>query len=256
MIIIDKTKITLDYHNGYSPEDLENISISDISKYLGDPIKIEEGVTFGRIFDICIMNRDIFNTIFYSFTRGYNIDMFIDDYVNEVEDDDHVSAIDYLHVYRTYEHMIFDDGTVDHSYSYGFGGVGKADEHGVINYGVGFTSLSKLKDLPIKTDNELDITVDTGKSFDEVETLEEKYVLVHKADIPITLFNFIGAILFEISFHGTPKDRNDFADNLTETARQVESGEMETYEMLKDEDGKYYFLDDDGNKEYYLDESK
>ena len=146
MIKIGKTKITLDWG-----QELAEVAIIDIPKYLGEQLEIEEGVTFKRIFEICIMNRHIFNTVFYSFTRGYDIDLFIDDFVKKTKESEFVSEIDYYEVYRVFEHMIFDDKTEDYSYYYGIHGVGKGDENDITNYGLSFTSLSEMKNKPIKT---------------------------------------------------------------------------------------------------------
>lgn len=245
MIKIGKTKITLER----DMTDIVNVPSSDLPKYIGEPIKIEEGVTFKRIFNLIIMNRKIFNTIFYSFTRGFDIDLYIEDYLKESEDVD--SAIDYCEVYRVYENFKYDDGTEEDQYYYAFHGKGKPTKEGALNYGFSFTSLSELKNLPIKTNENLEITIDTGLSFDDKDfDLKNKYKKIHTAKIPITLFNFIGAILYEITFTGTPANRDEKLNDLQDTVERIKNGEEETFEFKKDDDGEFYFLDKDGNKDY------
>ena len=248
MIKIGKNKIILER----DMSDTTEVAINDLPMYLGEPLEIEEGVTFKRIFDICIMNRHIFNIVFHSFTRGHNIDLFIEDYLKEIEESEFVSEIEYYEVYRVFEHHIYDDKTEDNEYYYGIHGVGKPDENGnTISYGLSFTPLCKMKNKPIKTNNELDITIDTGLSFDSKDfKFEDKYKTLHKAQIPMTLFNFIGAMLFEITFYGAPDDRDKVGDDLTETARQIDAGEVELLKMEKDENGKIYFESEDGTKDY------
>ena len=250
MIKIGKHKITLER----DMTDVVDIAISDLPKYIGEPLEIEDGVTFKRVFDLLISNRNIFNIIFHSFTRGFNIDLYLEDYLKESkEPKEPTSNIEYCEVYRIYEHMIFDDGEVDHEYYYGFHGVGKPTENGIINYSFSFTSLSEIKYLPIKTNNLLDIIIDTGVNIlDENVSIDDKYKSIHKAQIPITLFNFIGAILFEITFLGTPKNKDEKLNNLNDTTERIKSGKEETFKLCKDENSKFYFLDKDGNKDYLI----
>ena len=69
----------------------------------------------------------------------------------------------------------------------------------------------------------------------------------------MTLFNFIGAILHEITFYGTPSNRDKVGDDLAETGRKLDAGELELFEWKKDENGKHYFEDKDGNRDYIFD---
>lgn len=247
MIKIGKTKITLDR----DMDEPINVAINDLPMYLGEPLEIEEGVTFKRIYELLIMNRKIFNKIFHSFTRGFDIDLYLEDYLKKPKESEIESNIEYCEVYRVFEHMIFSDGEHDHEYYYGFHGVGKPTKHGITNYGFSFTSLSDLKHLPIKTNNLLDIVIDTGVDIsDENVKLKDKYKSLHKAYIPISLFNFIGAILYEITFTGSPSSRDVKLNDLIETSKRIENGEEELSELCKDDDGKFYFLDEEGNKDY------
>jgi hypothetical protein len=248
MIRIGKTKIVLDKDYG---RDIEDITASQLPQYLGEPVEIEEGVSFKKIFELCIINRKIFNIVFHSFTRGYDIDMYIEDFLSNPKEEER--DIKYLEVYRVFEHHIYDDGENDWSYYYGFHGKGKEDENGITNYGLLGLSLADLKGLPIKVNNELDITIDSGKSFEEAKSFKEKYPSIHKAQIPMTLFNFIGAILFELTFYGTPTHANEFSNKLREQSEAIDRGEVELFEWKKDNDGKHYFEDKDGNKEYIFD---
>lgn len=233
--------------------ELNKISDKELPKYLGNTIEIGEDVTFGRIFDLLILNREFLNTALYSFTYGYDIDFYIDEIYKDSEEVN--SDIEYYEVYRVFEHMIDSSGEEYNEYYYGIHGV-SFDENGrKTNHALSFKPLCEIKNIPIRVNNELNITVDTGIKFNDVKTLSEKYKTLHKAQIPMTLFNFLGAIMFEMTFYGVPENRDIKKSELYDMVREIEVLKSEGKEYGKrlefDEDGQPYTFKD-GEKDYFL----
>lgn len=244
-------KITKDnlYYLEFIGDKEKEVRIDELPMYLSEEIDIEEGVTFSTIFDLLIANREIFNIIFYSVTSGFNIDLYIDDYISDPKDNKPETQITYLEVNRNFEHNIF-DGSDEWEYYYSLHGISTDED---IAYSIALSPLNEIKSIPIKVNKELNIVTDTGIELSETTIFSDKFKSIHVAQIPITLFNFLGAILNEITFHGTSENKVEFSNELNDRVEKIKTGEEKTYELLKDENGEYYFLDSDGNKKYLLD---
>lgn len=233
-------------------EENKIIPDSDLPKFLGSHIELAEDVTFGRIFELCIQHKDIFNLVFYSNTRGFNIDHYIDDFNSKNTEKE--TEIDYLEVCGYHEHMIFDKDDVEDTIFYSLHGININTD---MSYSISLSSLSSFKNIPIKFNDELKITIDNGLSFKDIKkrglSIEDKYQTVHIAHLKITLFDFIAAILNDITFHGAPDNKKDFMDKLNKESDEINEklkrGESVGYEMKTDENGDFYFLKD-GVKDY------
>jgi hypothetical protein len=243
MIKIEKDKILIGDYDIFKDE----ISIYDIPKYLNDSISIGDDVTFKRVFDILIQNRNIFDIIFYKTLGGYPLSIYIDEYVKS--DDNHESEISYLEIGHATE--IFDyenQREVTHYHNF----------HGIVdNYtdefhkkpckmpmGIGFTPIYNFKKYNILINKNIEYTFFNSKT--------KKMRKIMKGIQDITLFDFYTAILYEISWHGTPENRDSVRNELDETCRQLANGELETYPMEFDENGKSYLLID-GKRKYFSD---
>ena len=231
MLKINKKTITHSF-DGYG--NFKKIPEDQLPMFLSDEIKIAKGVKFKRIFDLCILHKELFNKIFYSSTRGFDIDMFIDEY-NKVGEKE--SEITYLYVSRILSkwHKDYFDAYLN------FGGIAENytdeynDEPYDCNMSVSFTPLYSLKNIEIRVD---DAFIISG----------EKNETLFKDKKPITLFDFLSTILYEITWNGAPDNRNEKLEELNTTAQRIKNGEEELFE-LKEIDGEMYFVDKDGNKE-------
>lgn len=239
----------------YDYDNQENtVDPLEISKYLGCDVNIEKGVTFERIFNIIIQNSDIFNNVFYGATNGIFIEEFIEDFISDVQDEnDFFSKVKSLEVERVYQHYRFDNGDEDEEYYYSFHGIGDIDDE--TGYSVGMSSLSNYKHIPINLNTKMEIRVDNGKEFKNINEYGDKYELKHTLNIPISLFNFIYAILYEITFNGAPENRDERHDQLMEQVNDIKEkklkGEEVGHEMHIDENGELYLIKD-GKRDYFL----
>lgn len=256
MIKIEKDKILF---RGYEYK-LQEIDNTDLPYHLSCSIEFGEGVTLERLLNIVIENKDIFNIIFSSHMGGYLIDYYIDEFNKDAdEDNEWVDEMSHCEVYGVFNHMVYKKGDEDNSIYYSFHGKGKKPDE--TSYGFMGSSLNNYKHLPIKVDKHIEFVKDTGGRLHgkNAVTFEEKFQKIHEGDFDITVFDFIGAILHEISFMGKPEDRKKEFDKLDEISKRIDAGEEEVYEMLHDENGDAYFIkegDEDGERNYIFGKSE
>jgi hypothetical protein len=89
-------------------------------------------------------------------------------------------------------------------------GIGEPDEHGMTHYGLDFTPVNQLVHLPVRLRPEMEIRKDHKK--------------LGEAPCTLTLLDVVGEIYFEISFYGTPEDRDRESAQLRESVREIEEG--------------------------------
>lgn len=89
-------------------------------------------------------------------------------------------------------------------------GIGEPDEHGMTHYGIDFTPVNQLVHLPVRLRPRMEIRKDH-------KTLGE-------APCTFTLLDVLGWIYWEISFYGSPEDRDRQGAELQESVREVEDG--------------------------------
>lgn len=231
--------------------ELEEIKSLELPFHLNDNVIIGDGVTFERIFNLIIENKELFNIIFTSHMGGYLVDQFIEEFSKDAdEDNDWMKNMSHCEVYACFDHFKYDNDDEDNDIYYGFHGKGNDSDE--TNYGFMGSSLNNYKHLPIKIDNNIKFTIDTGGKLlgKNAISFEEKYKTVHSGNFPINLFQFIGAMLYEITWNGTPDERDERFNELKEISDKIDSGEEETYPMEWDDNGDAYLVRKDGSKDY------
>jgi hypothetical protein len=207
--------------------------------YLSEDIKIAKDVTFGRIFELLIIHKELFNSIFYGKMRGFKIDEFIDDFNKEPVN----TEITYLKIYRLmnkwgsdyFDDYICFDGIAKNYIDKNFNNAKPFN----CNFSLSFASINSLKNLEIRCINDFKITDSTKNSKGHIVLINEKK--------PFTLFEFIGAILYEITWFGTPEQKQEKASELNKIIENIDSGKEETFE-LKFENDELHSVDKKGNK--------
>ena len=92
-------------------------------------------------------------------------------------------------------------------------------ENAVSNsYAIEFSPINELADLPIKLDENYEITKDTHNHQEPFK------IVMFKASKPYVLMDVIWAILWEIRFMGSPSDRDAMADELKDRVESVKNG--------------------------------
>ena len=235
------TKNSIIYHALHPDGENRFIADDDIATCLSDEVRIGKNVTFERIFDLIITNKEIFNIIFAQGTLGnYKIDVYLDEY-NQDDNDDDPDSITYLEVYWGTDYWNF-DGEKEVSLYPSFHGIrkGYTDEFQKepcdMNIGI-CNQIQNLKKYKMTINNYVVYNDYIKKEKD----LNKKYPLLMEGEKTMTLFDFIRGILFEISFYGTPKKRDEFFDEMAETVKRIDAGEEDLYEMKKNKKGKIKF---------------
>ena len=176
---------------------------SEILSYLGESVELEEGFTLRSYFYLLIMHSSL-----------QLLDMFSTDYVEEFTkcpskgclfDDDEISYLSLSRIVN-YENLGFreneeDDWRIEDCID--FSGVGEESA-----YAIEFSPLDKLLDYEIKIDPAV-ISIEQPGDLTDYEDLTEKYQDFRGKDNNFTLFEFVKSIIWELSFCGTPEDREN-----------------------------------------------
>jgi len=175
-------------------KDKKIISDDSFLYYLSDDVTFSDDLTFGRLFELFIKNKDTLNMIFSRSMGNYKIDDFIEDFEGIPKEEKNfyltISAVPDLYK---------DEITI----YYAFGGFNETEK---IGYSISFSKLCDLKNLIIKIDNNFDIIKISTKG-------KVKEILKSKIT-NIRLFDVIQSILNEISFYGNPENREEIAEEL------------------------------------------
>ena len=95
-----------------------------------------------------------------------------------------------------------------------------------VNYALDMSSVSSLSELPLKLNKKMVIYDERDKKFNEI-------FLETNSDY--TLLDILKGVFWEISFHGSPKDRDKVVEGLEQTIKDIDSGKTKTipWEELK-----------------------
>lgn len=243
MITITKDKIY------YSPlslkitrkdsEEVKELSPKDIVFYMGEDVELGEDLTFGRFFEILIINKEFFNVLFNSELNQLKIDDFISDFemnFNFEDDDDFKLRLSWACNYD-----IDNDGTDLYDYIV-FNGYGKPynEENFDYPFSICFFPLNEIKNKLMFCDN----TYEIDKLTSDNNEVRQIFSAKHK---PFTLYGIISSILYEITYYGTPenrdKEREEYELMLMQVGDDVEKEEEQYIEELKHDIDKMIQLD-------------
>ncbi len=223
------------------PTSLEIIPDDEIIGYLSEEVELGESVTFERMFEIIVDNKEKFNEIYRSCLGGYSLSPFI----NELDDiPTEKSELDCLEVF-----WYSDKSDNDITIVSGLHGKGvETSEDGpykkgdIISYAIDFTPLNNLKYLRIYLNKEV-IIMDYDKTGDNS--------IVKLGNKSFTIFDLFYAILYEISWNGDPTGRKDRLSELEESIemseKDIENGKSLPMENLDD-----FFEQIDNNDKYLV----
>jgi len=222
MITITKDSI---YHSPFSlkrtdsdSDMVEVIKAADIIYSLGDEIELGEDVTFKNLFDIIIFHKEIFNTIFKEELGGLLIEDFIEDYEKDFSVEFNKIGFK-LRLSWQSEVYQYDDEIeyLDYTSFEAFGRLYEEDEE---DYPVSlsYVSLCEIREKNIFLDHTFEL-YDEENYTNDVEPLFK----AHHRDF--TLYNIFSSILREISFYGTPEERDVLRDELEKKSKEFLSKE-------------------------------
>ena len=218
MIRLEKNKIV---HINVDNEEKELISLQP---YLSEDITLSKDFTLGDLFYFLEKEEGFFNLVFASQLGHYSLNTFIKEYEKSIPETNWGDGeIKYLQVYHICE--IGSDGDIE--FDLGFDGAGEAGQ----GYAIEFTPLNELKKYPLQINENFDVYREGAHQR-----------VIHGTRLP-TVYEFVGAILFEISFIGSPEIRDNAWKELES---EISGGNLKTFsgldelidELGKDEDNE------------------
>lgn len=209
---------------------------------MNTPIKLEEGTLFQHVWDYIEKDYEVFNVLFTDSLGGFDLQEWIEHarvpYEKgtwDIECEQGGHGMEKLQCYWNYT-----IGQGEYSTFKGeFGGWGTCkwpvwenDEHvrddiKETSYSVSFTPINRMMEYPFELLEEIKIErleVWDGKEYSFPEL--KPAIDTNKDWTPYTM---IEAILWEISFMGTPQQQDEKSDGIQDTMDKIKSGEMKTY---------------------------
>ena len=170
----------------------EDIKPEEIVLFLNEEVQLQD-VTFERIFDLILRNHSFFDIVFYRALGGYSVKDFELDFLKDRSADDEYNEIQHLELkwaVDLHEH----DGQTDLSFLIDFSGVGDEDDLG---YSLALTPINEYKHLVLRINSDVEF-------YDKSTGVEP----ILKAKRNMTLYDVIRALLYEITFYGSPNNRS------------------------------------------------
>ena len=187
--------------------------------YLNEAVEIEEGVTFEMLMNHIMegsMNRKDASEVFASHLGHYNLDDFYDEWRKKppitARGMDGMTSLE-IGWFPMDVFSKTDPNQVSFR-STRFDGVGLNAEGAEEYYGIEYTALNELKPYMVRIDNKLKV-IDWDN---DMKTLLEM-------PVGFTVYDLIGAVLYEISWAGSPTHRDaqmkDILRDVEEAQRQL-----------------------------------
>jgi len=201
---------------------------TDFTNYMGDLVEFSDDLKFGRIFELIIKNKDIFNNIFKNNLNGVIIDDFINDFEKKPSRRKKIPItllMYWLCIYESYDYEDDDDSfTIIHEIPT-FGGVDIDKDAKIIkeavDIAISYASLSDLKSYNIRMDGSV--------QFAEYAANDEMPIMIFSCDVKFfTLFDIICGILDEITKKGKPSERDKKRKGLEEKIKELNKGMKKT----------------------------
>lgn len=243
--MIHLSKDGIRFTNDFNPECDKYVDrmVDSAIPYMRHEVALSDDYTLYDLFKMLQKEMDKYNLIFCSYLGNHDLGNYWIDMCSEFEK---ASDVDYLEVYwycgcNAYEQRGYKEWKNDISVNPEFHGWGTWDEneHAGIPKGykggmaIEFTPLAELKNLPLRIRTKTKITLDDG-TYDE----DGNNKVLFEGDKCFSVFDFVSAILFEISFMGSPIDRDEALESLVEDRKDAEeklaTGELKSFATLEE----------------------
>lgn len=182
--------------------------------YLDQLIELDENVTLADI--LTMLGETSMDDIDYVFDASLGGNPF-EDYINELDDEVPLEdTLFYLEV--VHDVRFLDDGMLSEDNL--LRAIGKDPEGKESPFSVELIPVCAYKNLLIKLNKAYRITRSTKAMNEEGEEVSIDSVEID-AKKNFTLYEFIHAILYEISFHGTPKERQEVLEEILSLCQEA-----------------------------------
>ena len=230
-------------------DDGEKHQITNLNAWMRNPIKIgEDGsgyVTVGDLMSLLMKHENDIDYLFESYTRGHKLKPFYDEMVKS-DDNGDFDNIDFLELrwgtdYFEWEddHCITEKDFSMHISASGVNDKVPENKHGFEEsryYSFSLSPVHHYKNIPLR----INLTHKTYRR-DEKENGESEYIVLFEAETDMTLRDFIGGLLEEMSFHGHPEHREEVVTGLNE----VDRDDLDTDDMISTDEFQLEILESD-----------
>ena len=237
MIKLTKNKII--YSNDLNPESEKYIEkeVESLYLYLNEVVELSDDFTLEYLFNYIERDVDDFNLIFSSHLGHHPLQLYVAEIKKPGPEKD--DEIDFLEIQRCGEY--WDWGDIDLYID--FRGINIKEDMG---YAIEFTPLNELKHLPLRLNKDFSISevkIPSKVVMFFVRLLKKIGIPLGKWDNPFdhiyvrgqtnfTVNELISSVLYEISFVGTPMDRDVEWSNIKEDVKDIKK----RYKESNDED--------------------
>jgi len=221
MLKIEKNKILYFPHKeSKTYRNLSKIK-GAIFRKMNDVVEISADVTFGDFFKFLIKEKELTNLIFGASLYGVPFDLLIKDFKKKNKQID--ADVHFLEIYWYVDYD--EDGLLIET---DFHGIGKWNSNDDPNYigaiGLDFTQINELKDYQLKLNENLEIRNNNLKSEN----------LILKTTKQFTLFEIIHAVLYEITWYGTPEMRDKKGKNILKEVENIKKKKRKTFNSVQE----------------------
>lgn len=236
------------YYKHWKDDGFNKQSIKSYLPYLNEVVFFEDDTKFKNFFQPIIDEIDQFSIIFAGQLGRHDLNDWLAEWNTKnktVEDGD--DDIDYVEFYW---HVEKDEDSLEQDCSFhGVGRTRNSSSYGDYEwhdtkFSFGLSPIFELKKYIIKINNEFKI-LDYNIKFDK-NNPDGQYIFTSKLNM--TLYDIIGAFLFEISWYGAPKSRQKVCNNLNKQIEIIKNDTEEELIKFKSIDELFKHLKD-GEKE-------
>lgn len=187
------------------------IAPEDFFHYLGSEIEIDEKVTFSTIMELLQVNEKLVDVVFKKTMGSFPFRLFYNDFKQSPsKDSDLDRKSDYIEISYHPDMWLYEkNDKIELSHIWDIH-IMKKDED--IAYSLSFVKLADMKHLRITISPNVDFIInDTTLKKQTQKSIDPKFSAKMSG---INLFNFLWAILYEITWHGAPEQRDETGDRL------------------------------------------
>ena len=225
------SKLLLENHKAYLVKDNgKRKKVDSLSFCLGSYVEIGENFLFKDLWKFLLRDEKIMNLVFYQQMGGFPLKTYKKPVKKKAEKPEDSDPIFCLEVNWNAEIWQYTKGNTEMYLTPHFCGWNEKRD---VSYSMGFTHVQEMMDLPLKISEKVSIYVHKCKDGYKSE-------IIDGGNTGMTLFDFLGAILDEITFYGNPDDKDKMLGELNETMKRIESGEEKLIPIddLKEKYGK------------------
>jgi hypothetical protein len=188
--------------------------------FMMERFEIEEGATFETFFDHIMKEKDKYSEFFASQLGHYHLEVFESEWQKPF-DKGRGKELFHLEVYWGVDYR---DGELEEMPC--FHGIGEPDEHGGRAYAIEFTPINEFKALPLR--------LNTNYKVEDTSDVQNVKA-VFEGTKAFTVYDAITAVLYEITFCGSPPKRDEQRTEIMRRAEEAKSGKVKTvtFEDLK-----------------------